>query len=229
VTTQRVYLLGAGFSMAVSSDVPDEYKMPSMWQLSDAVVDLLRGIACIPRSPPVGGAPGIWHAAHEQFRARANRATFLDVSAAISNVLGSRQAMTVFHQKGKCPDWLARLVRRWHLDAANVITFNYDQFVELAWLAHAEPTPPRVRSWDLYAAPLMPLTSRAGVTPPVYSVPGGFRLMKLHGSLGWWYSGPDSPPSDTVYDQGVKGPGWTHHGLFAIGEPYGSLPREKSR
>lgn len=37
----RVYLLGAGFSMAVSAegDVSDEFKMPSMQQLSKAVLD----------------------------------------------------------------------------------------------------------------------------------------------------------------------------------------------
>jgi hypothetical protein len=34
----RVYILGAGFSMAVSSGLTDESKMPDMRGLSDAVV-----------------------------------------------------------------------------------------------------------------------------------------------------------------------------------------------
>jgi hypothetical protein len=31
------------------------------------------------------------------------------------------------------------------------------------------------------------------------------QLLKLHGSLGWYYSGPGSPPSDPVYDSRLSG------------------------
>ncbi len=82
------------------------------------------------------------------------------------------------NQKNR-PDWLARLVPQWELEGARVITFNYDQLVELAWLATTNLAPPRQRSWDLYPAPLTPLTSRVGT------------------------------PGDVVYDQGVTGGKWS--------------------
>jgi hypothetical protein len=68
-----------------------------------------------------------------------NRAAFLEVSRAVHDVLEERQRTTLMYQKDKCPDWLIRLVRRWHEDRASVITFNYDQLVELAWLFICEP------------------------------------------------------------------------------------------
>ncbi|MCV7127023.1 hypothetical protein [Mycolicibacterium vanbaalenii] len=40
----------------------------------------------------------------------------------------------------------------------------------------------------------------------------------MHGSIGWWYSGPDSPPSDIVYDQGLSGSGWNAQGFYAYGQ-----------
>jgi hypothetical protein len=51
-----------------------------------------------------------------------------------------------------CPDWLRLLVQKWQQDAATVITFNYDQLVELAWLLHAAPSDPDrpSTSTDLY-------------------------------------------------------------------------------
>ena len=38
----RVYLLGAGFSIAASANVPLEQRLPGMRDLSEAVVDRLR-------------------------------------------------------------------------------------------------------------------------------------------------------------------------------------------
>jgi hypothetical protein len=64
-----------------------------------------------------------------------------------------------------------------------VITFNHDQLVELAWLATTNLAPPRERAWDLYPAPLTPLTSRVGNAPPVYPVPGGFSFSNFMARL----------------------------------------------
>ena len=48
-------------------------------------------------------------------------------------------------------------------------------------------------------------------------------MLKMHGSIGWYYSGIDSPPSDTVYDRGVAGGKWAPDGLFSPEETYGSM------
>jgi hypothetical protein len=271
VSAKRVYLLGARFSMAISGhgNVPPELRMPSMQDLSDAVLarlqrnprqianseaflDSLRKLFSVADGVgqqetfheaydaieqvfmqlqiPGAGTPLVknfeqwlsylietppWLSPADQTR---NRAAFLEVSRAVHDVLEERQRTTLMYQKDKCPDWLIRLVRRWHEDHASVITFNYDQLVELAWLLYANPTPPRTRSWDLYPALLTPLTARVGNAPPVYTAAGGFQLLKLHGSVGWWYSGPDGPPGDIVYDQGVKGGEWHVGGVLAPDE-----------
>lgn len=264
----RVYVLGAGFSMAVSSEVPAEARMPDMRALSDAVVakfrqempvaryaeaideasifsedyrgmvkllmregnldafnDTMRNwslLVLIPgfatplvknfeqwlsfliESPP-------WLTPAELAR---NRAAFLQIADEIATILRSRQQSTVEAHNGNCPAWLSKLVRTWELQQAKVITFNYDQLVELAWLS-ARNIQNRARSLDLYPAPLTPLVARTGAIPPAPAVSGGFELLKLHGSIGWWYSGPDAPPGDVVYDQGMRGFAWSLEGLEA--------------
>lgn len=261
----RVYVLGAGFSMAVSSDVPAEAKMPDMRKLSDAVVagfrtELPLGYAnSIDISSFVSGGyrdavelmiregkadvfgaamrdfilvyllPGFatplvnnfeqwlsfliesppWLPPAEQAR---NRAAFLHIADAIAKILSSRQLATVQSHDGNCPDWLSQLVDLWARHRSTVITFNYDQLVELAWISASNTQGPK-RSIDLYPAPLTPLIARTGAMPAAATSSGGFRLLKLHGSIGWWYSGPDGPPGDVVYDQGMKGSTWSSEGL----------------
>ncbi|WP_406816181.1 hypothetical protein [Mycobacterium sp. M23085] len=262
----RVYLLGAGFSMAISSDAPVESKMPDMRGLSEAViakfrheVPLVRHAGSVDTSSMVSEGyrqaaefliregkfkdlsdamrdwailhliPGFatplvnnfeqwlsfliesppWLPLAEQAR---NRSAFLYIADAIATTLRRRQQMTVESHKGNCPVWLSHLVDLWERHSAKVITFNYDQLVELAWLS-ARNIQNRARSVDLYPAPLTPLIARTGAIPPAPAVSGGFELLKLHGSIGWWYSGPDGPPGDVVYDQGIKGFAWSREGL----------------
>ena len=144
-----------------------------------------------------------------------NRADFIEVSLAVHQVLLERQDVTI--GRNPCPDWLERLVQKWQRDCATVITFNYDLFVELAWLRHApNPAPERDKmSTDLYPVPVTPIGARLGdvqardhgdgvISLGISLPPAGLKLLKLHGSLGWWYSGPNSPPGDTVYDSGSR-------------------------
>jgi hypothetical protein len=213
-------------------------RMPNMLELSDAVVENLRAngrseirglgtplmknfeqwLSYLVETPP-------WLSEAEQAR---NRADFLDVSLAVHEVLEARQRLTVM--RNPCPDWLIRLVQKWHELEETVITFNYDQFVELAWLRHTPDPIPADRkrgSIDLYPVPLAPVGARVGnvevfnagglmilnVSPP----PDGLKLLKLHGSLGWWYSGPNSPPGDMVYDTGLDGSAWSVAGIGPAG------------
>jgi hypothetical protein len=208
--------------------------MPNMVELSDAVVNNLRAkgrseirgfgtpltknfeqwLSYLIETPP-------WLSEANQAR---NKADFLDVSLAVHEVLEERQRSTVM--SNPCPPWLERLVKKWHERKETVITFNYDQFVELAWLLHTSDPVPADRkrgSTDLYPVPVAPIEARVGnvqvfngggvailgVSPP----PDGLTLLKLHGSIGWWYSGPDSPPGDIVYDWGVDGSDWSVKGI----------------
>ena len=150
----RVYVLGAGFSRAISGSISDDSKMPTLQELSTAVQDILKqnGSTQIPGADtPIANnfeqwlsylieAPP-WLSRVDQAR---NRAASLDVLGAVNAVVQDRQRKTLNPPNaGSCPDWLISLVRLWQQEAATVITFNYDQLVELAWLLHAAPARPR--------------------------------------------------------------------------------------
>jgi hypothetical protein len=200
---QRVYLLGAGFSRAISD------LMPLMNELSEAVQERLIGRNIPGAQTPVASnferwlsylierPPWLSPADQEQ-----NRAGFLYVSNAVYSELSERQAQVVASQDD-CPDWLQRLVKHWQECSATVMTFNYDNLLELAWRRHAAPTvgtAPGPRPWsDLYAVPLSPIGIRFGSTFGGLPPADGLHLLKLHGSLDWYYSGPDGAAGDTIY------------------------------
>jgi hypothetical protein len=107
------------------------------------------------------------------------------------------------------PDWLDPLVRYWQDTSATVITFNYDVLVEVAWIQIYGDV-----WWYLYSVPMTPAASRAGTVWGGDLPETGLKLLKLHGSLNWYYSGITSPPGDVLYDLGVGG-GWQVGGADA--------------
>lgn len=106
------------------------------------------------------------------------------------------------------PDWLGRLIGYWHQRACTILTFNYDTLIE-----HAVSTlplhPDGVFGWHLYQVPIHWAAAREGWALLAGERPTTFGLLKLHGSLNWWYSGPGSPPGDTVHGTNMK-PKWGH-------------------
>ena len=227
---RQVFVLGSGFSRAISNGLSDAGKMPTLAELSEAVLADLdhKGQGSLPgRGTPVANdfeqwlnylieSPP-WLAPSEQHR---NRAAFLDVSQALRDVLDERQRATVNHTQ-ITPDWLAQLVTYWDKFGATVITFNYDQLVELAWRAHVAGGDDTT---DLYPVPIAAVETRAGGAREASkglfrsgrTSRNGMHLLKLHGSLGWYYSGIDGPPNDSIYDLGIKGPAWDVHGLLPV-------------
>lgn len=111
-----------------------------------------------------------------------NRAAFYEISQAVYDVLHERQLVTVVAQK-ECPKWLAQLVHYWDRERSQVLTFNYDRFVELAWMVGVGPKPPRTQPWDLYPTPLTPLNATTG-TPPVKCDPHKFQTVQ-NARLDW--------------------------------------------
>lgn len=203
----RVFLLGSGFSRAISSE------LPTLKELSEAVKADLKAkdkpdipaastpiannfeqwLSYLIESPP-------WLSDGERFR---NRGAFSDVARSVHDVLAERETAVRAHQA--CPEWLAHLVEYWQSNECQVITFNYDLLVEAAWAEHVGEQRSIV---ELYPIPLTFTSSRTGaVLGGLRELPPGMRLLKLHGSLNWRYSGPDSPPGDVIYITGVPR-GW---------------------
>jgi hypothetical protein len=193
-----VYILGAGFSHAISEH------MPLMRDLSGQIRarlgglelpgqdtalanDFERWLSFLIDTPP-------WLSSGEAFRAHAAAA---DITTALHDVLSAAQSATTASEP---PAWLVDLVGMWHGAREPVITFNYDHLVELAWCTLPD-SPKSVL--DLYPAPIGPVWNRvAGVATSGHNPT--LELMKLHGSLSWRYSGPSGPVGDPVYDIGIR-------------------------
>jgi hypothetical protein len=195
-----VFVLGAGFSRAIS------HRMPLTDDLGHSVLDSLRdrlpprlAIADFPRglnfeewlSQLAADQPFLSDAENAQ-----NRAAFLLFSEGIASILGDRVNDVLMEDY---PEWLLQFVSAAHHSRATVVTFNYDPLVECMV---ATPTgilgnPSRYGevwqgvSWTELSGGLpswAPGDARLG-SERVETL----RLLKLHGSLNWyWRAGDES-------------------------------------
>jgi len=198
----RVFILGAGFSKAINPG------MPLLGELAEGVRSVLRGrrieigagleaIGDVERWLTFLADPAPWLSLSAQQR---NAALFTDVSEAIHEILTAKQMMAAVQAP---PGWLLPLVSYWHRVRATVITFNYDCLVELAYLdvmADAGGGRPS----DLYGIPITSAALRVAA-PYGRQKASSFKLLKLHGSLAWWYSGPEAGQSDSIYEMAWAG------------------------
>lgn len=138
-----------------------------------------------------------------------NRAAFADVSRAIDELLTERQERVVRSPK---PAWLSDLVGFWNRSESTVITFNYDVLVEAAAMDVLD----RVRySWSsLYRVPVTPAASRIAAVHGD-SGPAPFSLLKLHGSVTWYWSRSSADANDPIFDIGLRG-GWSLEGVTSF-------------
>lgn len=217
-----VYVLGAGISKAI-----DE-RMPVLSQLSATVRDSIPSLPAylldfgddFERWLSYLAEPQPWLTESERLR---HRALFLDIVEGLRGVLTRAQAATL---SGPLPPWLWWLVRKWVVDQATVITLNYDWLVEATYhqVVHVPSRgedavlagrPNYSNYRQLYVSPITPLGARQGAVLGTSAV-DTFRLIKLHGSLNWFYSGAADSYGELVYDGGVSD--WTGTGSI-VREP----------
>ena len=214
-----VLILGAGFSRAVSDHLPlvDELGNNCL-RVGDLGADR--------RIPPggfKGGSFETWlsRLADDQPYLSAgdnleNQALFERISAAIAEVLGVSVQATL---AAGCPDWLSAFLRVAHQRRATLITFNYDTLLECA-----------VGTGLLYDWGQREPVFWAEVTGDVPSWPPGlaylaadpadtFRLLKLHGSLNWYWAPPDTSGA-SIARRALPG-------LFGSPEPYTEEERRR--
>jgi hypothetical protein len=195
-----VFILGAGFSKAVSRF------MPVLTELSH---DVSEGL--VEKSPTKTLGKSLfaqfpknielwmtylaqshpWLSEAENLR---NRAAFSDMAQEVNECLSSRTKQTVAEN---CPDWLTRLVTKWHDTQTPVLSLNYDTLVERCAVQQ------KLRCLNIYPIPLVHILGRQGVI-----LSGGRRslsLYKLHGSINWRYSGATEPIGETIYYIDVAG------------------------
>lgn len=193
----EVFILGAGFSRAISEHLPltDELgnlvleRDPDHLGRSAAKLHFSNGTfeSWLSRR----GEPQPYLSAAENL---GSQAVFARGTNLIAEVLDERVANAL---EMPMPTWLGELISLWHLRKSNVLTFNYDPLIECAfqtmnffdWRAQSH------FQWGSLIN-----YSPAGKAGSSYGEVGGktaphstFRLWKLHGSLNWhWVPGDET-------------------------------------
>jgi hypothetical protein len=201
-----VFILGAGFSKALSREMPvtsdlwddiaNDPACPGLLSVDLWEKDLEMVLTYLSQAHP-------WLPEKETLR---NRAAFLDLSSAIEKHLSKRLRNAVQDIANNDARWIQRLFRRWHSSQARVITLNYDTLVEIisGYLSDGQ-TSVKLKTCDFYPVDMKTLVMDGGSA----NRSSTFRLFKLHGSINWFYSGHRHSASEdvcaAVYDGGLLG------------------------
>lgn len=192
-----VFILGAGFSKAISPEMPllnelsrevrNRINFPLNSRIEDDVELWLTFLS--QRHP--------WLSEADNLR---NQALFIDISQEIAKILAERVDTVT---ETACPTWLSDLVSWWHDNSAEVITLNYDDLVEEVAVGLKVREEGKGQEWNLHyrdfcAVPLLPAAGRSGGALGNSGWPT-FRLIKLHGSINWFYSGSQIDYGESIY------------------------------
>jgi hypothetical protein len=191
-----VVMIGAGFSKAISEE------MPVLSELGDDIVKRFAADARLRRMLsqrdrksigagriPLGNVE-LWLsslAAEQPFLSRPTnlqrRALFMEIAIQIAESIDERTFRATLHP---LPDWLLRMLTIWHYGRSTVLTFNYDLLIESAVAFAGLPGGP--------GSGVVRPTHITGDLPPEFPAKGfyadeqhdTFTLRKLHGSTNWY-------------------------------------------
>ena len=195
-SSSTVFILGAGFSRAISSRMPliDELGMAVAKRVrrSDSLSGLLDGYetGSIDSGLVPFGNVETWFtslAVDQPFLSESQklqrRSLFVELADQIAEDIEHRQFQA---SQDPPPEWLGDLLRYWHRNESDVITLNYDTLIESAtrevFPRKGSGTFPEV---DDILGSLPPTPPRTGLNfgnRPMSS----FSLHKLHGSTTWF-------------------------------------------
>lgn len=194
----EVFLLGAGFSKAISEHMPlladlsRKVRLRNSLRANSPIWDMFEDdlemwLTYLSQSHP-------WLSESENLR---NRALFLDLSHKIADELEKCEHLAT---QDFPPDWLSTLIQWWHERKAVVITLDYDILIERA-VAKADISQDggTVYCDDLYPVTLTPAVSRKAKSFAWGKHLSSFKLFKLHGSINWFYSGAATFYGETIY------------------------------
>lgn len=239
------FLLGAGFSKAINS-----LNMPLADELGRLAIERLvaihgfplrthadtcDGMSCDNPSLVDGKPPGqsfeMWLSQLAEalpfrldFENATALSTYLQLADAVADEIRDATRRACQQAPGTEPPWLEPLLRTWHRRRAEVITFNYDTLIEARFEALGEVEPQGLSHTyghrDLAALLLPPAGKHdEGHTGPM---PGTFRLMKLHGSVSWYWD-PVTRSAESMVDVGLPAQ-WPHDPNNRTWDPNRAMP-----
>jgi hypothetical protein len=210
VRGKDVYILGAGFSRAVHDDMPllkdlsrlvaERYRHKEYMggRIAEMIrADLEEGMSYLVAAKP-------WLREAEILR---HRALFLDLSVTVAAVLTELMGHVIPMLAAEVPPWLDRLIRNWHKSRATVITMNYDTLIEAA--AREVVIDLKGQKTGIWTHAVYPsyLADAAQRNSTVFiDHMETFRLLKLHGSTNWYYSGTPNARGETIFFVPPLGP-----------------------
>ena len=194
--SRDVFILGAGFSKAIDS------RMPVMSELTAALAESLpkHTLTVVPFMTDdfelgltylAEGHPGI----SEPERLR-NRALFLEITQQLAKLLVDRTEKVA--AEPTC-SWLAPFAHYLHDTRATVVTLNYDTLLETAFS--------NISICDGYQLDTRNVVGLEVDYGNVFheTLTPSARLLKLHGSTSWFYSGSDSYFGEVIYGRPLPG------------------------
>jgi len=217
---KRLLILGSGFSKAVSEKMPVVRKLADELKKEIKRDDTELKALNDPQYKHLLNDPELlltylsqdqpWKKPDET---HGDRALFLRVSKWLAKYIEECEDLAF---KSDIPKHIVDLAQWLHKTKTPVITFNYDTVLErvcyLNVIVDTDIFDPRTLNWtkkllplceyNLYQMPLAMIPHRTGpVSPPPPQI--SFHLVKLHGSINWFYSGGEQFPGEQVYFRSV--------------------------
>jgi len=197
---KRLLILGSGFSKAVSD------KMPVVRELAQALQKQIKTDPELtalkkPQYQHLLNDPEmlLTYLAQDQpwkepWEAPKEWALFLKISRWLAKYIADCEEQAF---KNEIPEWAKRLAKWLHETRTSVITFNYDTIIERICY-HFVETGQKLKCHNLYNMPLSLIHLRESGTFWDNWI-DTFHLIKLHGSINWFYSGSERFPGEQIY------------------------------
>ena len=194
-----VFILGAGFSKAISAS------MPTMAELSSAILENREKVGLpVAELARLDNNIELWMTYLSQSQPwlktpenDRNKAFAGQLREQIKEIIDDRTRSAA---RSDSPDWLKCLIRAWHERRATVITLNYDTLIERAsQQLQITDKIKGILAEQMYPPYFANIRSRSGVgllgEGPIVT----FSYLKLHGSTNWYYSGRDDFYGETIF------------------------------
>lgn len=209
IMVKRLLILGSGFSKAVFSNMPTVKELAQHLRREralqqdpyDKLVDdpeLLLSYLSLEQP---------WK---EPSEALEDKALFVRIQKTLAQFIADCEDQAF---KNPIPGWIKRLVEHLHQSRTPVITFNYDTVLE-----RLNSKVGKGREVDLYDLALSIIWSREGEMWQYLRIKR-FHLIKLHGSINWFYSGAEGFPGEQVYFRPVDSDSPHTDGINGIPRP----------
>ena len=216
-----VFILGAGFSKAINSE------MPTMKELTSEVNEKIK-YSELTLPPPLKNPDNeelelennieLWMTYLSQSQPwldesynQSNKAISTRIRRYIRDIIDdyTKNVMnpsSPSDNESSMPEWLKSLIGYWHNSKASVITLNYDTLVERSTIAlkHLDTTyDSGISLGNIYPPYFSRIMSRHQSLVGHNSLKT-YKYLKLHGSVNWHYSGTENFYGETIFYSSVS-------------------------